>query len=104
METRVERNKRYRKKKRYLFLFILITIILLTLSLYQINRSFHQMVGEPSHLLAFNNNEESIGITVLGKNMEITRNSIQHHINFFRETPQKISDGILHFLKKISNH
>ncbi len=103
MESRLERNRRYRKRKRFFKLFVLSIVILLMLSLYQINRSFHQLVGESSHLLALNDSEYSIRITILGRDIEISKNSIQQGAEFIREAPHKIFDGFYYLLEKVSN-
>ncbi|MCR1897841.1 hypothetical protein NSA47_02410 [Irregularibacter muris] len=106
MQSRVERNKTYRKSKRKIRLFVVLAVILVMFSLYQVNRSYNALVGEEeaSQIIGVQRDEESMKIIVLGEQIKIPQNYIHQGKELIRDTPQKIAELVKSIIEKVGNN
>lgn len=105
MLTRVERNRMHRKSKRRFRLFIIVVVLLLLVSIYQVNRSYEDLVGSSrtTDIFAVERSEGAVSIILLGKRLEFPKSTLEKAFIALQKTSNKIFEAMQIFIQQVSN-
>lgn len=105
LESRVLRNKKNRKYKKKRQLLIILTIFLVVLSLYQVNKSFADLIGgkETSQLVGYEKTESSIKIILFGEPIKFSKSYITKGKEIYIDIKNQIEQAVQYIIEKASD-
>ncbi|SJZ96292.1 hypothetical protein SAMN02745973_02238 [Garciella nitratireducens DSM 15102] len=105
VETRIERNRKYRKNKKRFYLFIFITIVFFIASILKINHSYSNLVGnsQSTEIFDINIKEGSVGIVLLGNELYISKDMMQNGLKILKNGYKKVVYLAQNFIEKIGH-